>query len=172
MEDVEVQLLQATRPEVGDEVTVLWYGEEYMCKVTMVEDTRVKVHYKGNNAGHDQWVPLSKPGGGAVAVRKDLVQLHKQHKSKPVVGEEVTVLWNGEEYKCTVKMVEETKVKVHAKGFNARYDQWVPLSKPLAGEALAVRKELFKEPSTEPEEKEEDPPLKGILKKPSANFRR
>ena len=73
MEDVEVQLLQATRPEVGDEVTVLWYGEEYMCKVTMVEDTRVKVHYKGHNAGHDQWVLLSKPpGGGALAVRRDL----------------------------------------------------------------------------------------------------
>ena len=149
MEDVEVQLLQATRPEVGDEVTVLWYGEEYMCKVTMVEDTRVKVHYKGNNAGHDQWVPLSKPGGGAVAVRKDLVQLHKQHKSKPVVGEEVTVLWNSEEYKCTVKMVEDTRVKVNYKGYNADHDQWVLLSKPPGGGALAVRRDLFREPSTE-----------------------
>ena len=45
--------MQATRPEVGDEVTVLWYGKEYKCTVTMVEDTRVKVHYKGFNAGHD-----------------------------------------------------------------------------------------------------------------------
>ena len=89
--------------------------------------------------------------------------------TRPEVGDEVTVLWGGLEYKCTVKMVEETKVKVHAKGFNARYDQWVPLSKPLGGEALAVRKDLFKEPSTEPEE---DLPLKGILKKPSASFKR
>ena len=121
--------MQTTRPEVGDQVTVLWNGEEYKCTVKMVEDTRVKVHYKGNNAGHDQWVPLSKPGGGAVAVRKDLVQLHKQHKSKPVVGEEVTVLWNSEEYKCTVKMVEDTRVKVNYKGYNADHDQWVLLSK-------------------------------------------
>ena len=79
MDDVEVQLLQATRPEVGDEVTVLWYGEEYMCKVTMVEDTRVKVHYKGNNAGHDQWVPLSKQPGDFFKdleswTRKDLAE--------------------------------------------------------------------------------------------------
>ena len=65
-----------------------------------------------------------------------------------------------------VTMVEENKVKVHYKGFNARHDQWVPLSKPPGGEALAVRKE----PSTEQEEEEEDPPLKGILKKPSAGF--
>ena len=68
-----------------------------------------------------------------------------------------------------VTMVEENKVKVHYKGFNARHDQWVPLSKPPGGEALAVRKDLFKEPSTEPEE---DLPLKGILKKPSAKARR
>ena len=79
MDDVEVQLLQATRPEVGDEVTVLWYGKEYMCKVTMVEDTRVKVHYKGHNAGHDQWVLSSKPPGDFFKdleswTRKDLAE--------------------------------------------------------------------------------------------------
>ena len=51
---MEVQLLQATRPEVGDEVTVLWNGLEYKCTVTMVEDTRVKVHYKGWSACYDQ----------------------------------------------------------------------------------------------------------------------
>ena len=62
-------------------------------------------------------------------------------------------------------------MKVHYKGYNARHDQWVPLSKPLGGEALAVRRNLFKEPSTELEEKEEDLPLKGILKKPSAFFK-
>ena len=71
--------MQATRPEVGDEVTVLWYGEEYMCKVTMVEDTRVKVHYKGYNAGHDQWVLLSKQPGDFFKdleswTRKDLAE--------------------------------------------------------------------------------------------------
>ena len=140
MDDVEVQLLHTTRHEVGDEVTVLWNGEEYKCTVKMVEETKVKVHAKGFNARYDQWVPLSKPPGGeALAVRKDLVQLHEQHKSKPVVGEEVTVLWNGKEYKCTVTTVEDTRVKVHAKGYNARYDQWVSLSKPPGGGALAVR---------------------------------
>merc|ERR1712107_954053 len=100
----------------------------------------------------------------------DDVEVQLLHTTRPEVGDEVTVLWNGEEYKCTVKMVEDTKVKVHYKGYNAGHDQWVPLSKPPGGEALAVRKDPFKEPSTEPEEEEEDPPLKGILKKPSAGF--
>ena len=99
----------------------------------------------------------------------DNVEVQLLQTTRPEVGDQVTVLWNGEEYKCTVTMVEDTRVKVHYKGYNARHDQWVPLSKPLGGEALAVRKDLFKEPSTEPEE--EDLPLRGILKKPSAFFK-
>ena len=96
----------------------------------------------------------------------DSVDVRLLHKSKPEVGEEVTVLWDGEEYKCKVRMVEDTRVKVHYKGWSACYDQWVSLPKPQGGEAVAVRKDLFREPSTEPEEDVEDLPLKGILKKP------
>ena len=65
----KVRLLQ-----VGEEVTELGFGEEYKCKVVEKEDMlRVKVHYKGWSAGHDDWVSLPKSQGGReVAVRKDL----------------------------------------------------------------------------------------------------
>ena len=70
----KVQFLHKTNPEVGEEVTDLLFGEEYKCKVVEKEDMlRVKVHYKGWSAGHDDWVSLPKSrGGGEVAVRKDL----------------------------------------------------------------------------------------------------
>ena len=70
----KVRLLHKTNPEVGEEVTELGFGEEYKCKVVEKEDMlRVKVHYKGWSAGHDDWVSLPKSqGGGEVAVRKDL----------------------------------------------------------------------------------------------------
>ena len=70
----KVQFLHKTNPEVGEEVTELGFGEEYKCKVVEKEDMlRVKVHYKGWSAGHDDWVSLPKSqGGGEVAVRKDL----------------------------------------------------------------------------------------------------
>ena len=65
-----------TNPEVGEKVTELGFGEEYKCKVVEKEKKdmlRVKVHYKGWSAGHDDWVSLPKSqGGGEVAVRKDL----------------------------------------------------------------------------------------------------
>ena len=55
----KVQFLHKTNPEVGEEVTELWFGEEYKCKVVEKEDMlRVKVHYKGWSAGHDDWVSL------------------------------------------------------------------------------------------------------------------
>ena len=87
-EKKKVQLLHKTNPELGEEETELWFGEEYKCKVVEKEDMlRVKVHYKGWSAGHDDWVSLPKSlprsqvlaqavrksqGGRGVAVRKDL----------------------------------------------------------------------------------------------------
>ena len=70
----KVQFLHKTNPEVGEEVTELWFGEEYKCKVVEKGDMlRVKVHYKGWSAGHDDWVSLPKSQGGrGVAVRKNL----------------------------------------------------------------------------------------------------
>ena len=41
----KVQFLHKTNPEVGEEVTELWFGEEYKCEVVEKEDMlRVKVH--------------------------------------------------------------------------------------------------------------------------------
>ena len=72
----KVRLLHKTNPEVGEEVIELGFGEEYKCKVVEKEKKdmlRVKVHYKGWSAGHDDWVSLPKSqGGGEVAVRKNL----------------------------------------------------------------------------------------------------
>ena len=48
-EKKKVQLSHKTNPEVGEETTELWFGEEYKCKVVEKGDMlRVKVHYKGS----------------------------------------------------------------------------------------------------------------------------
>ena len=46
-------------------------------------------------------------------------------RGKADVGDEVTVFWKGEEFKCKVVEVKEGAVKVHYVGWGAVYDEWV-----------------------------------------------
>ena len=62
---MDVRLLNPGKAEVGKEVAVLYEGKEYKCKVEEVKQGKVKVHYDGYNAGHDDWI-------SSIWVRRDI----------------------------------------------------------------------------------------------------
>ena len=46
-------------------------------------------------------------------------------RGKIEVGDDVTVSWGGEDFKCRVVKVKAASVKVHYVGWNTGYDEWV-----------------------------------------------
>ena len=48
-------------------------------------------------------------------------------KGKLGLGDQVTVYWEGDDYKCKVVAVDAAMVKVHYLGWNNGYDEWVPI---------------------------------------------
>ena len=55
-----------------------------MCEATLVKQGKVKVHYVGYNAGHDQWVPT-------IRVRRDIFKERAEEDEE----DEVTMLFDG-----------------------------------------------------------------------------
>ena len=75
-------------------------------------------------------------------------------------GDEVTVSWGGDEFKCKVVEVKAGAVKVHYVGRSAGYDEWVSTEgedkPPLLGENEAGVENVTKEAKDGKESQDEN----------------
>ena len=111
---MDVPLLSPGKAEVGKEMTVLYRGLEYKCKVEEVKLGEVKVQVR--------W---SAELITSIWVRRYPMDVRLLNPGEADVGKEVAVLYEGKEYKCKVLEVKQGKVKVHYVGYNAGYDEWL-----------------------------------------------
>ena len=58
-------------------------------------------------------------------------------RGKIEVGDDVTVSWGGEDFKCRVVKVKAASVKVHYVGWNTGYDEWTCSNAWLRKEPLS-----------------------------------
>ena len=114
LDNMDVPLLSPGKAEVGKEMTVLYRGLEYKCKVEEVKLGEVKVQVR--------W---SAELITSIWVRRYPMDVRLLNPGEADVGKEVAVLYEGKEYKCKVLEVKQGKVKVHYVGYNAGYDEWL-----------------------------------------------
>ncbi len=102
---------EATILHISQSVEVLWKDEWCQAKIIAVNDEQYLIHYTGYNESWDEWVVSSR-----IRVIKFLI------------GDVVSVLWEGQWYNATIvdiRHVPEKKYQVSYHNYDASWDEWV-----------------------------------------------
>ena len=85
---------------------------------------RRKLDQEGNIAAdaEENGNPENSSGGAEASKEVKLVS-----KGKPGLADQVTVSWEGDDFKCKVVAVDAAMVKVHYLGWSNGYDEWVSI---------------------------------------------